>query len=132
MRAQLISLGFGVAALITALASLLGPLNDSITIYRAIAFFILAGFCFGAAVFEQIKAASKIFTVVCGCPTASNFRFALRVLQLPLRWHYPSMVPSSNGCLRINLRYPDNPVSFVLVYLENGRVIRNSPGQLWI
>ncbi len=59
MRAQLISLGFGVAALIAALASLLGPLNDSITIYRAIAFFILAGFCFGAAVFEQIKAASK-------------------------------------------------------------------------
>jgi hypothetical protein len=59
MRAQLLSLGFGVAALIAALASLLGPLSDSITIYRAIAFFILAGFCFGAAVFEQIKAVSK-------------------------------------------------------------------------
>ncbi len=59
MRAQLLSLGFGVAALIAALASLLGSLNDNISIYRAIAFFILAGFCFGAAVFEQIKAASK-------------------------------------------------------------------------
>jgi hypothetical protein len=59
MRAQLLSLGFGVAAIIGALASLLGPLNDSFTIYRAIAFFALAGFCFGAAAYEQIKTASK-------------------------------------------------------------------------
>ncbi len=59
MRAQLLSLGFGSAALIAALASLLGALSDSLTIYRATAFFILAGLCFGAAVFEQIKAASK-------------------------------------------------------------------------
>ncbi len=59
MRAQLLSLGFGGAALTAALASLLGPLNDSITIFRVLAFIVLAGFCFSAAVFEQIKAASK-------------------------------------------------------------------------
>jgi hypothetical protein len=55
MRAQLISAGFGVATLIAALTSLLGPLSDSYSIYRAIAFFALAGFCFGATIFEQRK-----------------------------------------------------------------------------
>jgi hypothetical protein len=55
MRAQLISVGFGVASLIAALASLLGPLSDSYAIYRAIAFFVLFGFCFGAIIFEQKK-----------------------------------------------------------------------------
>jgi len=55
MRAQLISLGFGVASLIAAFASLLGPLSDSFSIYRAVAFFVLSGFCFGATLFEQIK-----------------------------------------------------------------------------
>ena len=55
IRAQLISVGFGVASLIAALASLLGPLGDSFSIYRAVAFFVLSGFCFGATIFEQIK-----------------------------------------------------------------------------
>ena len=55
MRAQLISAGFGVASLIAALASLLGLLSDSYSIYRAIAFFALSGFCFGATIFEQRK-----------------------------------------------------------------------------
>jgi hypothetical protein len=55
MRAQLISAGFGIASLIAALASLIGPLNDSYSIYRAIAFFVLSGFCFGAIIFEQRK-----------------------------------------------------------------------------
>jgi hypothetical protein len=59
LRAQLLSVGFGVAALVAALASLLGPLSDSLTIYRATAFFALAGFCFVVAIYEQIKAASK-------------------------------------------------------------------------
>ena len=54
-RAQLISAGFGVASLIAAIASLLGPLSDSFSVYRGIAFFVLSGFCFGATVFEQIK-----------------------------------------------------------------------------
>jgi hypothetical protein len=59
VRAQLLSLGFGIASLLAALASLLGPLIDDFTIYRAIAFFALAGFCFGAAAFEQRKTVSK-------------------------------------------------------------------------
>ncbi|HEX7483500.1 MAG TPA: hypothetical protein VF350_08535 [Candidatus Bathyarchaeia archaeon] len=54
-RAQMISAGFGVASLIAAIASLLGPLSDSFSVYRGIAFFVLSGFCFGATVFEQIK-----------------------------------------------------------------------------
>ena len=59
MRAQLLSGGFGTASLIAALASLLGPLTDGFTVYRAIAFFALSGFCFGAAAFEQRKTVSK-------------------------------------------------------------------------
>jgi hypothetical protein len=55
MRAQLISVGFGIGSLIAAFASLLGPLNDSNSIYRAIAFFVLSGFCFGATILEQKK-----------------------------------------------------------------------------
>ena len=59
MRAQLLSVGFGVASLIAAIASLLGPLGDDFSIYRAIAFFALSIFCFGAIVFEQKKASEK-------------------------------------------------------------------------
>src|SRR5450759_1364401 len=70
MRAQLISLGFGVGSLIAALASLLGPLADGFTVYRAIAFFALAGFCFGAAVFEQKKTVSKSRWYVAAQPPA--------------------------------------------------------------
>jgi hypothetical protein len=55
MRAQIISAGFGIASLIAALTSLLGPLNDTYYIYRAIAFFVLSGFCFGAIILEQRK-----------------------------------------------------------------------------
>jgi hypothetical protein len=54
-RAQLISAGFGIAAAIAGAASLLGPLTDSLSIYRAIAFFALTAFCFGTIVYEQQK-----------------------------------------------------------------------------
>jgi hypothetical protein len=54
-RVQLVSAGFGVAAIIGGVVSLLGPLGDAFTIYRAIAFFALAGFCFGVVLFEQKK-----------------------------------------------------------------------------
>lgn len=70
MRAQLFSLGFGIASLIAALASLLGPLADGFTVYRAIAFFALAGFCFGAAAFEQKKTVSKSRWYVAAQPPA--------------------------------------------------------------
>jgi hypothetical protein len=59
MRVQLLSVGFGVASLIAVFASLLGPLGDGLTIYRAIAFFALSAFCFGAAAYEQKNAVSK-------------------------------------------------------------------------
>ena len=36
-----------------------GPLTDDFTVYRAIAFFALAAFCFGVAAFEQRKTVSK-------------------------------------------------------------------------
>lgn len=69
-RAQLISLGFGIAGTIAGLASLLGPLSDSFTVYRAIAFFGLAIFCFGAIAFEQKKAVSKARWYVAAQPPA--------------------------------------------------------------
>ena len=47
------------ASLIAGLASFLGPLKDDLTVYRAIAFFALAIFCFGAAAFEQRRTVSK-------------------------------------------------------------------------
>jgi hypothetical protein len=59
MKAQLLSIGFGVASLIAALASLSGPLSDNLSIYRAIAFFILFAFCCGAIVLEQKKTIEK-------------------------------------------------------------------------
>ncbi len=59
IRAQLLSLGFGVAGLIAGGASFLGPLQDSITVIRAAAFFGFAIFCFAAIIFEQKKTISK-------------------------------------------------------------------------
>ena len=58
-RAQLLSLFFGIASSIAALASLLGPFADDFTVYRVIAFFALATVCFGAAAFDQRKTSSK-------------------------------------------------------------------------
>jgi hypothetical protein len=59
IRAQLLSIGFGVAGLIAGFASFLGPLQDGITIVRAAAFFGFALFCFAAIVLEQKKISSK-------------------------------------------------------------------------
>lgn len=58
-RAELISAGFGSIGVIAGLTSLLGSLSDSFTIYRAIAFFSLAIFCFGTIIFEQRNQISK-------------------------------------------------------------------------
>jgi hypothetical protein len=60
VRAQLLSVGFGTVALVAGLASFLAPLTDSYTIHRATAFFIVSAFCFGAAVYEQKKAAAPV------------------------------------------------------------------------
>jgi hypothetical protein len=59
IRAQLLSVGFGIAGLIAGVASFLGPLQDGITVIRAAAFFGFAIFCFAAIVVEQKKAISK-------------------------------------------------------------------------
>ena len=56
-RALLLSVGFGAAGLIVGFVSLLGPLADAFTVYRAAAFFALSAFCFGAAGYEYIKPA---------------------------------------------------------------------------
>jgi hypothetical protein len=58
-RTQIISIGFGIAATISGIVSLTGPLGDAYTIYRTIAFFALATFCFGTAIFEQQKLTTK-------------------------------------------------------------------------
>jgi hypothetical protein len=69
-RAQLISAGFGAVGVVAGLASFLAPLQDSFTIYRAIAFFGLAIFCFGVVAYEQIKTNSKARWYIAAQPPA--------------------------------------------------------------
>jgi hypothetical protein len=59
IRAQLLSLGFGVAGLIAGFASFLGPLHDGLTFVRAGAFFGFAIFCCAAIINEQKKTPTK-------------------------------------------------------------------------
>jgi hypothetical protein len=59
LRAQLLSIAFGVASFIAGFGSLLDQLQDSFTIYRTIAFFGLAIFCFAAIIFEEDNAFKK-------------------------------------------------------------------------
>ncbi len=70
IKAQLLSAGFGTASLIAGLASVSTPFADDFTVYRAIAFFVLAGFCFGVVVFEQLKTISKARWYVAAQPPA--------------------------------------------------------------
>jgi hypothetical protein len=69
-RAQLLSVGFGVASLAAGFACLLGPLRDAYTVYRVTAFFGLAVFCFGAAVYAQKKTTLKARWYVAVQPAA--------------------------------------------------------------
>jgi len=55
VRAQIISVGFGVASLAFAFAGLTAPLSDSYTTLRVAIFFIIAFYCFGIAVYMQKK-----------------------------------------------------------------------------
>ncbi len=79
IRAQLLSLGFGVAGLIAGFASFLGPLQDGITIVRAAVFFGFAIFCFAAIVNEQKKTSSKARWYVAVQPPAI-FVIVIRIL----------------------------------------------------
>lgn len=58
-RAQLMSLGFAIAAMIAGVVSLVGSLADGFTVFRAGGFFGLAAFCMAAIVLEQKKTESK-------------------------------------------------------------------------
>jgi hypothetical protein len=69
-RAQLISLGFALVGVIMGLLSLSGPLNDSLSVIRAGAFFGLAAFCFGTIVYEQKKTDPKARWYVAAQPPA--------------------------------------------------------------
>jgi hypothetical protein len=58
-RAQLLSVGFGIASLVAGAVSLLEPLLDQATIFRVGAFFGLAIACFAIAIYEQRKTQDK-------------------------------------------------------------------------
>lgn len=70
MRAQLLSVGFGVSGLVAGAACLLAPLQDSFTVFRVAAFFGLAIFCFGSAVYEHKKTITKSRWYVAAQPPA--------------------------------------------------------------
>jgi hypothetical protein len=63
-------LGFGAAGLLGGVASLVGLLSDSFTVYRAVAFFGFAIFCFGVVLFEQKKTLSKARWYIAAQPPA--------------------------------------------------------------
>ena len=54
-KAQLFSIGFGIANMVFGIASLLEPLQDHVTIFRVSSFFGLSIICFIIAVYEQKK-----------------------------------------------------------------------------
>ena len=54
-RAQLFSLGFGMASLIAGTISLLQPFADAYAVYRAVAFYGVAAFAFASAIVDAKK-----------------------------------------------------------------------------
>ena len=70
IRAQLFSVGFGVASAIAGVVCFLAPFRDAFTIYRVVAFFGLAVFCFGVAVYEEKKSSLKDRWYVAAQPPA--------------------------------------------------------------
>jgi hypothetical protein len=69
-QAQLISAAFGSVGLIVGLLSLVGPLSDAYSIFRAIAFFALSGFCFGVVAYESRETISKVRWAIAAQPPA--------------------------------------------------------------
>jgi hypothetical protein len=70
IRAQLFSVGFGVASVVAGVVCLLAPFQDAFAIYRVAAFFGLAVFCFGVAVYEEKKPSLKERWYVAAQPPA--------------------------------------------------------------
>lgn len=58
-RAIIFSVAFGGAATLAGVACLAGLLIDSLTIYRVVAFFGLAVFCFGCAIYVRIRRVAR-------------------------------------------------------------------------
>jgi hypothetical protein len=71
IRAQLISVGFGVASAVAGAVLLLSPFHDAYTIFRVAAFFGLAAFCFGVAVYEQRGTSLKQRWYIAAQPAAT-------------------------------------------------------------
>ena len=59
IRAQVLSVGFGLVSAVTGVVCLLAPFQDAFTIYRVAAFLGLAIFCFAVAVYEEKKPSLK-------------------------------------------------------------------------
>jgi len=59
VRSQILSVCFGIASLIAGSAMMLPQFQDSFTIFRVAAFYGLAIFCFGVALYEQKNSVSK-------------------------------------------------------------------------
>ena len=70
IRAQLFSVGFGVASVVAGVVCLLAPFQDAFTIYRVAAFFGLTVFCFGVSVYEEKKPSLKERWYVAAQPPA--------------------------------------------------------------
>jgi hypothetical protein len=58
-RAQMISVGFGVASVVAGLACAIGALMDAYTTLRMVCFFTFAALCFGAATYEKLRSTKK-------------------------------------------------------------------------
>ena len=58
-RAQLLSLGFGVASLVAGTLSLMEPFVDGLAFYRALAFYGFAAFAFSSIIIEAKKAEAQ-------------------------------------------------------------------------
>ena len=70
IRAQLFSVGFGIAGIAAGIVCLLNPLQDGFTVFRLAAFFGFAIFCFGVAVYEQYQPSLKERWYVAAQPPA--------------------------------------------------------------
>ena len=70
LRAQLLSIGFGIASIIAGVFCTLAPFQDNFTILRVAAFVGLAVFCFAVAGYEQFKPSLKERWYVAAQPPA--------------------------------------------------------------
>jgi hypothetical protein len=70
IRAQIVSVGFGIAALTAGFTCLISSFQDNYTVFRVGVFVGLAVFCFGVALYEQYKTIAKSRWYVAAQPPA--------------------------------------------------------------